>query len=135
MSERYRSYLQSESWRWVRERKLKSIGFKCEHCGNGGSLHVHHLRYGSLGKEPLHDLMALCARCHELIEAWIQTGEHSRKGRAIHLKRFTHRRLRRMGIELSGSERKSDKKTKARRAKLRESVLGAFRAMKSHPSA
>jgi 5-methylcytosine-specific restriction endonuclease McrA len=44
---------------------------RCERCGSGSDLHMHHVRYrdaaGRLifGREQLIDLILLCASCHE----------------------------------------------------------------------
>lgn len=75
-------------------------GGTCEHCGAGGTLNVHHLKYAHIYNEIgfQHELIVLCQRCHVVIEQVIGERGHSRKGKAIHLRNYTHRRLRKAGI-------------------------------------
>lgn len=58
-------YLRSLHWRSVRAQKIKETGGKCERCGVGGSLDIHHLSYKNLGHERMSDLQALCRKCHK----------------------------------------------------------------------
>lgn len=60
----YHEYLRSDSWRRVRERKLREAGRVCSLCPSVSNLHVHHRTYERLGKERLDDLVVLCRRCH-----------------------------------------------------------------------
>lgn len=69
----YIEYLASDHWKKLRERKLESVGRKCETCGRLarrtpggflGGLDVHHLSYERLRNEPLDDLQVLCFQCH-----------------------------------------------------------------------
>lgn len=69
-SERYKRYLQSPEWRAKRAQVLARAAERCERCDDFGvMLEVHHLRYNSLGFEPLEDLEALCERCHNRADA------------------------------------------------------------------
>ncbi len=61
---KYRSYIKSKRWHRKREEKLKSVGWKCENCGERHDLHVHHLSYRHLGDEKLDELQVLCEGCH-----------------------------------------------------------------------
>ena len=61
---RYRAFLDGETWRQLRELKLKDSPF-CERCGVKENLQVHHRHYGrQWGTERLGDLETLCGRCH-----------------------------------------------------------------------
>lgn len=65
-STRYSTYIKSE--RWAERRKLFLAGrpYRCEICGSSKrGLHVHHLHYQHLEKEPDNDLQLLCAACHK----------------------------------------------------------------------
>jgi len=64
-SELYRTYLQSEAWRCIRQQVLDRDSYRCQDCGAGRRLHVHHLTYRYLGQEPHYDLLTLCEGCHE----------------------------------------------------------------------
>ena len=60
----YRRYLRSSGWKRRRRAAVKRAGFRCERCGCGGRLEVHHLTYERLGHERPGDLVALCRACH-----------------------------------------------------------------------
>lgn len=61
----YDNYLKSPQWQTLRTERLKKDGFKCQHCGTGKNLRVHHVHYpGELGTESLDDLITLCDQCH-----------------------------------------------------------------------
>lgn len=62
---RYHSYLKSDKWKQVRTRLMQKRGCKCEVCGIGHRLQVHHLTYARLGNELDSDLKVLCWACHE----------------------------------------------------------------------
>lgn len=65
-SERYRRYIRSPEWAAKRAQVLARASLRCEKCDRIGlALEVHHLRYDSLGFEPMEDLLALCGDCHE----------------------------------------------------------------------
>lgn len=68
----YLSYLGSDVWQAVRQKKLASVGHRCEHrlwgifrCEEKVRLQVHHLTYDRLGNEKMSDLRVLCYRHHE----------------------------------------------------------------------
>jgi len=53
---------------WVKQQAIKKYGDKCELCGYGLSLDVHHIipkKEG--GKHEIDNLMVLCPNCHALI--------------------------------------------------------------------
>lgn len=57
-------YLWSSYWRGVRKRKL-AVSPKCEDCGSGGRVDVHHVIYGDLWNVPLDYVRTLCRDCHD----------------------------------------------------------------------
>jgi hypothetical protein len=60
----YGRYLRSEAWAGRRAQVLERARGRCERCGEGAPVEVHHLTYARLGHERLEDLAALCADCH-----------------------------------------------------------------------
>lgn len=60
----YQDYIQSPAWQLVRSRALTRAGHKCQLCGGGLRLEVHHNTYARLGNELPTDLIVLCADCH-----------------------------------------------------------------------
>lgn len=67
MGVNYKQYIQSNHWRRTRKQKLKEAGGICERCRRNDATQAHHLHYGSLGKEKMEDLQAVCRPCHEKI--------------------------------------------------------------------
>jgi len=70
-----RIYLWSTHWRELREKKIKQVKRRCEHCGRliayNQVIHVHHKLYYRNGKsilwrEKLNDLQVLHEACHKL---------------------------------------------------------------------
>lgn len=65
----YGEYLASAKWKRVRARAMKRDDGICQDCG-GKARHVHHLRYtkahgrGDFSRQPLKNLVSLCATCH-----------------------------------------------------------------------
>jgi 5-methylcytosine-specific restriction endonuclease McrA len=57
------TYLKSEHWKTLRAEKSISTP-KCERCGHGGTMDVHHKAYHHLYDVSLEDLETLCRRCH-----------------------------------------------------------------------
>lgn len=58
----YAEYLQSDTWKEMRDVCLARANYKCQVCNSTGELHVHHREYPmQLGTEPLSDLV-VCAR-------------------------------------------------------------------------
>lgn len=73
--DRYLSYLESERWNSLRNKRLEMDNFQCQICGNPKQLHVHHLFYPhTLGTETVNDLITLCADCHNMIETLKKSG-------------------------------------------------------------
>lgn len=68
-NELYRRYMRSPEWAAKRSQVLARAKLRCEGCNAFGvALEVHHLRYDSLGFEPLADLQALCGGCHDVAD-------------------------------------------------------------------
>ncbi|MDO8628045.1 MAG: HNH endonuclease, partial [Candidatus Diapherotrites archaeon] len=68
--EEYKEYLKRPHWQKTRLKKLESVGWQCESCGDTETeLHVHHLTYKTKGRERLKDLKVLCRHCHTDAEA------------------------------------------------------------------
>lgn len=61
----YWEYLKSETWKAKRRLLFQERGRKCEKCGAGKNLNVHHLSYEHFKDEPLSDLQILCRLCHK----------------------------------------------------------------------
>lgn len=59
----YREYIRSDKWR-EKANKWKIEEGKCEKCGSGFNLNVHHLNYENLGYELRKDVRVLCRSCH-----------------------------------------------------------------------
>jgi hypothetical protein len=58
------AYHQSRHWKSTRRRQISLVG-ACELCGSQERLEIHHLHYGTLGRErPGADLQTLCSPCH-----------------------------------------------------------------------
>lgn len=61
----YRDYLKSDHWDAVKFRVFSARGWKCQDCGSGKRLEVHHLSYSRIGHEADSDLQVLCFQCHK----------------------------------------------------------------------
>jgi hypothetical protein len=62
----YTDYLRTQHWSIVRAKAVKRAGHKCENCGSGFRLNVHHLTYEHLWYEYPDDLRVLCETCHAI---------------------------------------------------------------------
>ena len=83
----YGDYLNSDWWKQRSERTKKLAGYKCELCGSGDGLQVHHLAYYNLGHEDDKQLLCLCQNCHHRIH-------HLREGgRLAHIRDTIQERL------------------------------------------
>lgn len=81
----YKAYIDSPAWAAKRRQVFAKYGRKCQECGSGANLHVHHKTYARLGNESLKDLKVLCADCHAL--------EHEKDGIADEMSREYLRRF------------------------------------------
>lgn len=64
----YLAYLMSPEWQAKRRAALARANHRCQHCGKGGELDVHHKNYDWLGEEDASDLIALCRPCHDIAD-------------------------------------------------------------------
>jgi hypothetical protein len=60
----YDGYLQTAEWREKRRQVMERDGGLCQGCRKRPAENVHHLTYDHVGEEFLHELIALCRRCH-----------------------------------------------------------------------
>ena len=73
-SRHYQEVLASDRWRGVRVEAIRRAGYRCESCGRGGRLDVHHAYgYRNLGHEDPSELQALCRTCHDTVHAQSQS--------------------------------------------------------------
>ena len=64
----YYDYLHSEEWQQKRRQRLKIDGYRCQLCGSGMNLRVHHITYEHIHTdEEIDDLVTLCNDCHEKV--------------------------------------------------------------------
>ncbi len=66
-SERYAAYLRSSAWLEKRAAVLVRCGGVCESCDTAPATEVHHTTYDHVFNEPLWELRAVCAECHDAI--------------------------------------------------------------------
>jgi hypothetical protein len=88
----YLDYLQSDTWKQVKLRYLKSKSKKrCYVCWkpyeNNGCFDFHHKTYKNLGCERLMDLVILCRNCHEDTHRIVAIGRSRLWGAARVLRR------------------------------------------------
>jgi 5-methylcytosine-specific restriction endonuclease McrA len=63
----YTAYLESESWKELRQKVFRRDGYVCklDYSGcNGRAEQAHHLTYARIGREDLEDLLSVCIPCH-----------------------------------------------------------------------
>lgn len=60
----YQEYLETAHWKRTRDAALKHHGERCQKCGTGRELQVHHVSYNRRGSEKMVDLAVLCGGCH-----------------------------------------------------------------------
>jgi hypothetical protein len=65
--EKYGLYLASREWAVKREAVKARSGGVCERCLHHQAAQVHHQTYERKYREPLDDLVHLCAGCHEFV--------------------------------------------------------------------
>lgn len=72
----YDHYLRSPEWQAVRVRHRAKYGEACGLCEvDKGRHQLHHMTYERVGREELHDLVLLCAKCHRMIHILEQRGD------------------------------------------------------------
>ena len=66
----YYDYMRSSEWQEKRMQRLMMDGFRCQMCGSGTNLQVHHISYDNLRKDAeIDDLVTLCKTCHEKVHS------------------------------------------------------------------
>lgn len=66
----YYDYLHSDEWQRKRRQRLKLDGYRCQMCGTGMHLEVHHINYDNLRKDAeIDDLVTLCRACHAKVHS------------------------------------------------------------------
>lgn len=76
MNERYKEYLKSGEWKYLREQKLTLAKYTCDGCNETGRvLDVHHLTYERIGMELLTDLAVYCQECHNTAHGRVAPNE------------------------------------------------------------
>lgn len=61
-------YLRSPWWLYRSKRALSDAGGVCERCRKRKAIHIHHLTYRRLFREPRQDLLAVCFDCHRHLD-------------------------------------------------------------------
>ena len=60
--------LPSAEYQDLRDQVLKRDGWRCQLCGTSKELHIHHPKSrGRLGDDAMHNLITLCAKCHDAV--------------------------------------------------------------------
>jgi|GEM_PF-3771603 len=63
-------YYHSREWEQLRSQARKRAKYKCERCGRGGKITVHHIVPRELGgSDILENLISLCTHCHDYVHA------------------------------------------------------------------
>ena len=60
----YNTYCGTRHWQETRRKALQRAGYKCEICGTGKNLNVHHITYEHVWDERPEDLLVCCRSCH-----------------------------------------------------------------------
>ena len=63
--DRYRVRMGTIQWQRERELAMERDEYRCQNCGSGERLVVHHRTYERVGDEWPQDLVVLCWSCHE----------------------------------------------------------------------
>lgn len=63
----YLEYLTSWGWKLKCMQVMTRAGGICEICKVNIATETHHKSYAHLGFEPLHQLMAVCSKCHKWV--------------------------------------------------------------------
>jgi phage terminase large subunit GpA-like protein len=77
---RYKSYINSEEWRELRQTALDHYGERCDKCGKRIRLHGHHKNYSKPG---IRAIRILCEECHERLHFARKAVGRGRKGNRL----------------------------------------------------
>lgn len=102
----YGQYLESGTWRNIRQRRLAIDDYKCQACGTKGDvsnpLQVHHLTYHHCGGDEnvYKDVVTVCRNCHVLIHNMMNriTNESGRRGWQSDLPKHIKKNLHERGL-------------------------------------
>ncbi|MBX7224279.1 MAG: hypothetical protein K1Y36_30470 [Blastocatellia bacterium] len=64
----YDEYLQTPEWLWNRQQHLELTNFRCQVCNKNRLLEVYHRSHRNRGQEGFSELIALCKKCHDLLQ-------------------------------------------------------------------
>jgi len=90
MGPEYTKYIRSDAWKAKCKLYWLKNGAWCKACGRTDHLHVHHMTYDHLRREPLTDLVGLCYACHREVHKLHRMG-----GRRVDLRNrntFIHKK-------------------------------------------
>jgi hypothetical protein len=76
-------YYMTSHWRAIAAERKRMDGNRCCQCGATTSLHTHHWRYEFFRESLQHDLITLCASCHDAVH-------DAAKGSSIHFPETMH---------------------------------------------
>lgn len=115
---------------------IRSSRRKCEACGSGSDLHVHHMTYERLFRERLSDLKLLCKGCHYFVHNFYDANKITLKQATLYV--ITVKQQKRVTIVLPPVHRISEEEAQKRRAarwarKQRVKKKNNFRRRQSIP--
>ena len=70
---KYEQRIRSAQWKNMRADLIRMRGPRCERCGCGPPLELHHKTYERMGRELLSDLELLCRTCHDAADRQRET--------------------------------------------------------------
>lgn len=143
MKQEYLSYLESDHWRELKNRKSAEVGWRCQFCDGDHRIHGHHVNYRNYMDCTTEDILLLCEECHFylhvalkdngitnisaadtllLLQAWLETP----RGKAI-FKRKQERKQKKL-LRLAGTRPvhtpKMDLKHRKKRLKAAAKLCG-----------
>lgn len=102
----YGQFLESGTWKNIRQRRLAIDDYKCQSCGTTGSvenpLQIHHFNYRHCGgdEDVYRDVVTVCRDCHKKIHNTMNrvTNEDGRRGWKCTLPRHIKINLKERGL-------------------------------------
>lgn len=70
----YSEYLNSDHWKYLKEKKAKRKKRRCSICAATKNIDCHHLNYKDLHDVETSDLRWLCRRCHSTAHELMKSG-------------------------------------------------------------